>query len=86
MQNGDDGKPARKCQRLVRKLRDCGRSGDARYDSLSISLWTEDCHTYPMDAIWCRGLEEVQVEREEVIENTFSGDMENVEDLDRLFG
>ncbi|CAK0759986.1 hypothetical protein CVIRNUC_002734 [Coccomyxa viridis] len=57
MQKGDDGKPARKCQRLVRKLRDCGR-----------------------------GLEEVQVEREEVIENTFSGDVENVEDLDRLFG
>lgn len=25
MQQGDDGVPARKCQRLVRRLRDCGR-------------------------------------------------------------
>ena len=25
MQKGDDGVPSRKCQRLVRRLRDCGR-------------------------------------------------------------
>lgn len=34
----------------------------------------------------CRGLEEVQVEREEVIEINFKGDVESVEDLDRIFG
>ncbi|CAL5223540.1 g6072 [Coccomyxa viridis] len=49
--------PARKCQRLVRRLRECGR-----------------------------GLEELQVEREEVIESNFRGDVNNVDNLDRIFG
>ena len=34
----------------------------------------------------CRGLEELQVEREEVIESNFRGDVNNVDDLDRIFG
>ena len=56
------------------------------YTSLSTCFRSEDCDAHPIYGLWCRGLEEVQVEREEVIENTFSGDVENVEDLDRLFG
>ena len=34
----------------------------------------------------CRGLEELQVEREEVIESNFKGDVNNVDELDRIFG
>ncbi len=34
----------------------------------------------------CRGLEELQVEREEVIESSFRGDVNDVDDLDRIFG
>ena len=53
---------------------------------LALSLSQDRRLRCPPNGFWCRGLEEVQVEREEVIENTFSGDVENVEDLDRLFG
>jgi len=35
---------------------------------------------------FCRGLEELQIEREEVIESNFKGDVNNVEELDRIFG
>jgi hypothetical protein len=34
----------------------------------------------------CRGLEELQVEREEVTESNFKGDINNVDNLDRIFG
>ena len=34
----------------------------------------------------CRGLEELLVEREEVIESNFKGDVNNVDELDRIFG
>lgn len=34
----------------------------------------------------CRGLEELQVEREEILESNFKGDVNNVDDLDRVFG
>lgn len=84
VQKDQEGINQRRCERLMRKLRDCGRY-DSRLFVVSHILRSR------VEALMCcafalfRGFEEIEVEREELTEPNFRGSDADLRDPERFF-